>query len=49
MRTTKLSVAPAAQPVRMERPCVISLAPAICLNLFPQKSLAATNVKEWHQ
>jgi len=39
--TTKLSVAPALQPVMMESCLVISGSPDSVLNVFPQKSFAA--------
>jgi hypothetical protein len=39
--TTKLSVAPALQPVMMASCLVISASPDSDLNVFPQKSFAA--------
>lgn len=39
--TTKLSVAPALQPVTMESCLVISGSPVRVLKVFPQKSFAA--------
>ena len=42
--TTKLSVAPALQPVMIESFLVISASPVMVLNVFPQKSFAALRV-----
>lgn len=42
MHTTKLSVAPAEQPVKIDSVWFISVRPLICLKVLPQKSFAAT-------
>ena len=39
--TTKLSVPPALQPVKIDSFCVISFSPVSLLYVFPQKSFAA--------